>query len=72
MPETKKNEEIAKLENIKKNLKEQILDMVNFYALQFEPCEYCTCKKRKTGAEMQICQSCCFYYPSKFIFKEPV
>ena len=70
MPEPKKNDAIAELQNIKKNLKEQILDMVNFYALQFEPCEYCVCKERKTDAELQICKSCCFYYPSKFIFKE--
>lgn len=54
------------MQEIKKDIKEQIQDMVRFYSLQFNPCKYCAYEKRKTGAELELCKSCCYYYPSKF------
>ena len=44
---------------------ESLKDAVDGYANAFDPCNLCD-YKRNDSHTIETCQTCCYYYPSKF------
>ena len=46
--------------------KEKIEKALYDFPNTIDPCPYCRLSERKTIEELEICQQCCYYYPSQF------
>ena len=49
-----------------KKSKEAVENTLKIYSMILDPCPECRHKDKVNGKELEICQSCCFYYDSKF------
>ena len=56
---------LNKREGLKK-ITEDINEAVHQFPLFLDPCKYCKYKSRRNEQEREICESCCYYYASKF------